>query len=307
MTGHCSFVSGREKFSERIKFANQEGSALIITLLLVTILVALITDFVYETYIDVSALSNWSNTQRASFIAKSGQNISSYFISEVNKRAYTPVKEIALPVDRDLGSNTDLTIIVEDENSRFNINSIIYPNGLTNEKALSSLKKLFEYLNINPNLSLIIADWIDPDREPRLADSEDASKNTFLWSIDELKLVEGIDKNIFNTIERYITVYGNSQININSAELPVLVSLSEEITEDLARRIINYRESTPFENKNYIVRVSGFESIGIKILDRITVKAYGFRVTARATVNEITRVIESVMDSRLNVLFWREG
>ncbi len=79
------------------------------------------------------------------------------------------------------------------------------------------------------------------------------------------------------------------------------------MTEDLAKQIIYYRESTPFENINNIVRVSGLEAIGILIQDRITVKGSHFTVVAQATVYEITRVIESVIDTSMNIHFWREG
>jgi general secretion pathway protein K len=287
--------------------ANQNGSALIVTLLLITILVAIVVDFVYEVYIDSSALSNWGNAQKASLIARSGQTLSSRYLAELKKHTYTDLREVTLPIEKVFGTNTTLVVKIEDESAKFNINSIIYPNGLTNKKALLSLKKLFEYLNINPDLALIIADWIDPDSEPRMTDSENVSKNTFLWSIDELKLIEGINNDIFNKIKPYITVHSNNQININTAELPVLVSLSEDMTEDLAKRIIEYRKISPFESASHIVRVSGLEAIGIKILDRITAKSSYFRVTAVATVNGITRIIESVIDTSRKIHFWREG
>ena len=299
-------VHGSGRRGDR-ELLNKEGSALIITLLLISILVGLVVDFVYDVYIDSSSLSNWSNAQRASLIARSGQNISTEYIALAKESSYTYVREIEMPVPGDFGAGAFLSIKVEDENSKFNINSIIYPNGMTNEKALASLKKLLEYLNINPNLSLAIADWIDPDKEPRLADSEDAAKNTFLWSVDELQLIEGVDKGIFRKVSPYITVYGNSQININTAALPVLVCLSEDMTVALAKQIIDYRETTPFEKTTSVVNVPGLETIGIKILDRITVKASNFRVTAKATVNDISRVIESVMDTSMKIHFWREG
>jgi general secretion pathway protein K len=290
-----------------IKKHEENGSILIITLLLISILIALVVNFVYAVFIDTSSMSNWSNAQRASFIARSGQNLSTEYIKEIAQYSFTYEREVAIPVEHDFGPNILLEIYVEDQNSKFNINSIVYPNGLTNEKALSSLKKLFEYLKINSDLPLIIADWIDPDSEPRLSDSENSSKNTFLWCADELKFIEGIDTTIFKAISPYITVYGSNEININTAELPVLVSLSNDMTEDLANRIIYYREGAPFENKNHIVRVSGLEAIGIQILDRITVKTSSFGITAQATVNEITRIIESVVDSSMQVQFWREG
>jgi general secretion pathway protein K len=297
----------RNRSSAQLSRGSQEGSALIVTLLLVTILVALVVNFVYDVHIDMSTVSNWSYAQKASFIARSGQNLSTRYISELNKESYSSERVAELPIERDLGSNVDLSVTVEDENAKLNINSIIYPNGKTNEKHLVSLQKLIEYLNINPDLALIIADWIDPDSEPRLSDSENSAKNEFLWSLDELRLVDGMNNKIFDKLSPYITIFGNAQVNINTADLPVLASLSRDMNEEFAQRIIYYRENSPFENKNHIVRVSGMEAIGIKILDRIGVSASHLRVTSRATVNDITRVIESVIDTSSEIHFWREG
>jgi general secretion pathway protein K len=296
-----------KRFEQFNLFNNNSGSALIITLLLVSILVGLVVNFVYEVYIDTSTLSNWSNAQKASLIAKSGQTLGALHLKEVKENQYTHESELKLPVDKEFGVNTVLSIKIEDENAKFNINSIIYPKGTTNKSALSSLKKLFEYLNINPDLSLLIADWIDPDSEPRLPDSEDAAKNTFLWSINELKVIKGVDRDIFDKISPYLTVSGNSLININTAELPVLVSLHNDMTETLAKRIIDYRIDSPFENRYSIQRLSGFETIGQLIPKKITVKSSSFRIVAEAKVNEITRIIESVMDTSMSVHFWREG
>ncbi len=290
------------------ELTNRKGSALLITLLIITILTSLTVEFAYDVYISTGALSNWADAQRASLIAKSGQTLSSKNLMSVQKHPYTSAAEVNLPIEEKFGPDTNLTVNIDDENSKFNINSIIFPNGLTNENALSSLKKLFEYLNINPSLALTIADWIDPDREPRLRDSEYRAKNSELWSVDELKLINGIDKKTFETIRPFITVYGeDKKININTAKLPVLISLHKDMTETIAKRIIDYRESMPFEDEAQIVRVSGLETIGPLLLGRITVKSSCFRVISTAIVNEITRSIESVLDTSMKVLYWREG
>jgi type II secretory pathway component PulK len=191
----------------------------------VAILVALTVEFAYDVYIDTSALSNWSNAQKASLIAKSGQTLSARYLTEVKNYSYTNIKAIEMPVEKDLGPGLGLIIRIEEENSKLNINDIINTNGTTEDDAFSPLKKLFDHLNINPDLPLIIADWIDPDSEPRLAGSEDTAKNNFLWCVDELRSIGGVDKEIFNAISPFITVHGNGNVNINTAELPVLVSL----------------------------------------------------------------------------------
>jgi len=285
---------------------NQRGSALIITLLLLAILTTLTVEFAYEVYIDTAALSNWTNSQRASIIARSGQNFISNYLKDINKFSYTFVGEINMPVEKDFGADSALLIKIEDENAKFNINTIIEPNGTDNSETLNSLKKLFEYLNIDSNIALAVADYIDPDHEPRLRDSEDVAKNTNLWSIDELKSIHGIDDKIFETIKPYITIYSTGLININTAKLPVLVSL-KDMTEELAKRVIDYRETLPFESTNQIVKVSGMETVGVSLMGRITVKSLDFHVTTTATVSEITRIIESAMDISGNVKFWREG
>ena len=286
---------------------NQRGSALIITLLIITLLVSITVEFAYEVFVGTSALSNWRSAQKASLTAKSGQALSAQYIKDIAKLPYTRISEISLPVTKDFGDGTALTVNIVDENSKFNINSIIFQNGLTDEKALASLKKLFEHLNIRPSIALAIADWIDPDLEPRLKDSEYKAKNSYLWSIDELKLIDEIDEETFKTVNPFLTVHGNGQININTAGLPVLISLHDDITETAAKRTIDYRETAPFENTTDLQRVSGMETMGPLLLGKITVKSSNFRVVATATVNDITREVESVMETSLMVHYWREG
>ncbi|MBI5665616.1 MAG: type II secretion system minor pseudopilin GspK [Nitrospirae bacterium] len=291
--------------------SDQKGSALIITLLLITVLTGLVVNFVYEVYIDSSSLSNWGNAQKASLIAKSGQVIGTEFIREIKKETYTYIREVELPVTQDFGPGVSLSIVIEDENSRFNINSLIRDDGLTeNTEAIASLKNMLEYLNINTNLALSIADWIDIDSEPRLHNSEDLAKNDFLWSIDELRLIEGVTKDVFDKMSPYITAYKDSstaipQININTAEIPVLMGIHSGISEITAKNIIEHRKVAPFEQEGSIGDVPGMQ--GLAIYDRIDVKPTIFKVTSTATVNEITRIIESVIDSNSKIQFWREG
>jgi len=296
---------------------DQNGSAIIITVLIVSILVALVVEFAYEVYIDTAALSNWTNAQKASLVAKSGQTLCSEYISEyINMmKENNTQSEVERPVERDLGPNTQLTLKIEDENAKFNINSIIFEkNGKPNERNLDCLKRLFKYLNINPRLAMIIADWIDPDSEPGegLSDSEVNVKNAYLSTVEELKLIQGVDKSTYDKIIPFITVHGNRLININTAKLPVLMSLDDDMSEPVAQRIIDYRETTPFENTADIVRVQGMEKIGqtlqcdLKWGCVITAKCGNFKIISEATVNEITRIIESVMDTSGKIQFWRE-
>ncbi len=286
---------------------NQRGSALIITLLIVSLLVGLVVNFIHDTYIDSASLSNWSNAQKASLIAKSGLTLSSNFLKRLPGFPTTTTRETVIPVFFDFGPGSNLIIKAEDESSKFNINSLRFQKGTIDTDALTLLQKMFESLKINPDVALAIADWMDTDLDPRLPNSENTSKNLSLWSLDELKLIDEIDEETFNKISPYLKVHGDNTININTAELPVLISLHKDMTEALANTIIEHRENAPFTDPGHVQRLSGFGSIGIEIKNNITVRGTNFRITAIATINEITRIIETVMDTSMNIYFWREA
>lgn len=284
---------------------NQSGAALLITLLIVSILTGLVVDFAYEVYIGTSSLSNWSNAQKASLTAKSGQALASNLLKELPPISQS---EALLPIEKSFGENTTLTVKLEDEEAKFNVNTIIRSDGSTYLDVLKSLQKLFESLNINPDIAIYIADWIDTDSTPGQGanGSEDNAKNAALWSIEEIKFIKGIDKETFDKISPFLTVYGGKQININTAKLPVLCSLNG-VDETLAKKIIYYRESTPFKNTESMVSIPDLKSIGTTLKGKVIFKSSTFRVTATATVDEITRVIESVVDPSVNIRYWREG
>jgi type II secretory pathway component PulK len=291
-----------EPVAEQSPVPDNRGSALIITLLLITILVGLVVNFVYEVYMDSSAVSNWSSAQRASYIAKSGQNIAVSFIKQVKLYPPTNIREIALPVAIDFGPASSLAVLVEDENSKYNINNLL------DDVSVNSLKKLFEYLKINPDIVLSIADWRDPDSDPRMPESEDLAKNGEFWSIDELKLIKGVDNEVFDKISPYLTATNNWvswKININTAELPVLI-VFKGMTETLAERIIDYRKDSPFETVAQLQNISGMESISINFEGKSDVRSENYRVITRAVVNEVTRIIESIVDTSSRIYFWRE-
>jgi len=277
------------------------GTALIIILLLLSILTGIAVEFAYSVYINTSSLTNWINAQKASLLCRSGQRIVAHYINR-----YPDMIPHGMTLPLSLGDEGSISVGIEDENSKLNINRIIYPNGSTNKESLASLKRLLRYLDIDPDIALRIADWIDPDMEPRVAGSEDRAKNSYLWSIDELRLIDGIDQETFMTIRPYITIYGDGMININTARLPVLVSLSDEMTEALAEKIIYYRETTPFKDRTDILKVSGLEAIGITIQGRITVRGDFYMLSLRADVHGVKRLIESVIDRSGTIHYWRE-
>lgn len=285
---------------------NEKGIVLIVVLLITALLVAMVVEFAYNVYTTTSASYNYKDRQNLSFLAKSGINIAASFISNISTD-YTYPGKIVYSTDKlDKDFEGDVTIEVEDENAKFNVNTIAYDNGLVNKDKYEMFKRLLSSLSLDEDLANRILDWIDKDKEPHLTDSESGAKNAPLYSVDELLMIPEFPKSAYKKLSPYITVYSNGLININSAEKPVLMCLSEDITEDLAQRIISYREITPFKEKSDILKVAGFETIGISIMGRITVKGKEFDIISTASKGGIKSIIQCVLNDSGKIDYWKE-
>ena len=292
-------------------FQNSKGIALVLTLMVLAIIFAMVVEFSYEIYISTSALHNWQISQRLSLLAKSGVKLATTTVGDRALRypyTYPGILEIS-PANPLEGYAGILSLRVEDENSKFNLKSLIFPNGTLNAEARNSLMRLLKALGLNPEIADRIIDWVDPDKEPRLQDSENGAKNRNLDSLDEILLIPGIGKENCERLLPYVTIYGSDVININGAQIPVLMSLSDSIDKGMAERVIRYRENLPFERPTDILKVAGFETIGQKLMGRISVQGTTFRIISTAREGDIKRVIESVIEmpgeSSL-VRYWKE-
>jgi general secretion pathway protein K len=294
--------------------SDRRGMALILTLLVITIITAMVVEFAYGVYINTNVLHNWQTAQRLSIAAKSSIRFGARLISEnTSLLTYTYPGHIdisqKIPFEEIDGT---VYLRIEDENSKFNLNSLVGQNGLLNTDSRAALLRMLSVLEINNEIADRIIDWIDPDSEPRLHDSEKSAKNGHLDSVDELLLIPGLDKETYDKLRPHITIYGSAYgmflININGAEAPVLMSLSDSITREMAERVIKYRKATPFEKIQDIYSVAGFDINTLSLAD-IIVKGTAFRIHSTAHSGNIKRVVESVIDisgSSRTVRHWKE-
>ena len=296
---------------------SEKGMAVVLTLLILAMITAMVVEFVYGVYTTNAGLYNWREAQKLSLAAKSGISLTTKIISEnQNRYSYTYPGSVEMPVENILkGFSGKVVIRVVDENAKFNLNSLVWPNGTTNETAFDSFIRLLKNLNLDENIAYRVADWIDRDLEPRRRDSEEGAKNDYLDSVDELLLVKGIDSQTYDKLSPLVTVYGieqvyNNLININTASRAVIMSLDDNITEVLAERVINYRALEPFKGVSDLVKVAGFEGpLGQSLMNKITVKASNFRITSVAEEDRIKRIIECVIVVKgdgLLIDYWQE-
>ena len=311
---------------------DQRGFALIITLIVTSLLVALVVEFISEVYVDTTSRQSFVDAQKASLMAESGVTGAIGMLRFwLPQKTYTTLLDPwAKPMDipEEQGS---LRITVDDESAKFSLNHITLPAGTfnfgpagdTTEYYYGTAIRLFKKFNLPAtDLCDAIADWYDKDEITRPGGAESKwysnlkngypAKNGPLDTLEELALIKGFSSEVLDKLRPFITVLpvsADAPININTAPKELLTALDERINDSLAEQIIEYRKNSPFKFNSELVRVPGMEQIATGLMLRITAKSTLFRIRAEAEVNGTTRVIETVVNfsnTPPTTLYWRE-
>ena len=305
---------------------DERGFALVLTLIITTLLVALLVEFVNEVYVDTASHHNFIAAQQASILADSGTSGAVKMLQLVlSSQSYSSLSDRwAKPIVLEEEKGT-LQITIEEENAKLSLNHVALPNGTFDDAYYGMAVRLLKVLGLSPDLCDALADWVDENDSPHPAGAEStwysaqkppyAARNARMETLEELGLVKGFNGTTLEKLRPFVTVYAESPaapaapININTAPREVLLALHEQITDDLAKRIIDYRKTTPFKNPADLAKVAGLETIATALLTRIITKGSIYRIHSQAKVGETTRLIESVVQisgMQATVLYWRE-
>jgi len=301
-----------------IKKSSQSGFALVITLLITAVIVGLVVEVIYRVYLSSERVGNFTNSQRASILARAGVDLTQAGLEALLK--IEPHKTMDEGGWRFSHREEDsvVNITVFDELGKLSTR-VVYPKtGVHNDKLYPTYIRLLDILEQDDSLTETLADWIDRDDEPRPGGGEGIDyyqnlphpylpKNNYLGTAEELLMVKGYTPEVYKTVAPFITAYSvDGLVNINTASREVIMALSEEITEELAQSVIDFRNDTPFKDKSDIMQISGFETIGFALQDRIAVESRVFRVFSVAKTAEAVREVEAVIEVGGRVLYWRE-
>jgi len=308
---------------------DQRGFALVITLLITALLVALSAEFVDEVFVDTSARQNFTDGQQASIMAESGLTAARKLLDfGLGMQAYSSLADLdrlakMLRIEDEQGT---LQVTIEEESGKLNMNSIVDSFGKeTIYRPIA--ERLFKKLGLPLELLDTAADWIDKNDETRSGGAETpyyqtlkppyVAKNGKLDTFEELRLVKGFDGKTLERLRPYTTVYPDipnsptTPININTAPKELLASLDSKISDGLSQQIVDERKINPFTtNTDLGNRVSAMTALSQSLASNSIImqneKGAVFRLISRAQVKETTRVIESVVRSGGQILYWRE-
>ena len=324
MITYCNINKSRSRgFSVRslrpLKAQGQAGYALIITLFVTAMLVAVIVEFAYGVYIASERAAIFRDTQRAGLMAGNGVELAAKALDEMTKRRpHMTMPEEGLEFTR-VEDGMEVRIRVVDELSRLSTRVVYEKTGVENGPVSSQFSTLLLGLGLDPHLKDTLSDWIDADGEPRIHGGEVldyysalprpyAPGNGYVATVDELRMVKGFDAGAFNALSPYLSPYNIAGlVNVNTATKKVIMALSPEITEELADALLKRRLEVPFKDSSEIMKVPGFETLGFGLQGRITTESRVYRVFSEAVAGEAAREVEAVVEVGKGFLYWREG
>ena len=284
------------------KKKRESGMALVLVVLILSILTTMVVEFAYGIYVNTSLLDNWRRLQSVSLATESGMSIALEAKKEIKKYSTNMLfhgKELTFPNVVEEGINVSVSVI--DEASKLNINSIVNPDG-SETKQIEVLGRLLEALKLAPSLKDNMQDYI---YEPGYGKKP-------MESVDELLLVAGVDRAVYNSISPFVTVYGDDGlINVNTASAVVIESLSGDILEDDAEGIVDerFQDKKTYNTKDEFtdaLPLSSQEKAKVKLLINLEEGPYMIDATAydeNGMTRELRFVIKATGDM---VLYWRE-
>lgn len=321
---------------------DDEGITLILTVVIISIIVALTLQFNRSMWAELHSADNLKNSVKLGCIAKSGSNFALAVLeedafsndSDSMHDIWAEAEEYSI-YSTTLFEDGGFVVKIKDLSGRIQINQLIKLdneeyvfNPLQKEiitRLLESEEFELESDDIDGMLDAI-KDWIDPDdiitgfggAESFYYESLEnpyKCRNAPLESIEELILIKGITRELFygsedrRGLSEFLTVFGEGKININTASSLVIASLSEDIDPEMVDEIIAYREN----EENDLSSIGWYKAAlntneDYIASELITTASSYFDVESRGTIGARTKIIDIVVERKNkipNILTWK--
>jgi len=317
---------------------DNRGMALILTILIISLIVALTLQFNTSMRSNLYAAANLRDGIKLRCIARSGFNGALAVLYEdaasgnvdtlretwAHARIFSENSASLFDEGRFLVEITDLS-------GRIQINQMVDKDGKYSD---SQKRILTRFLNspefdLEPeevdNIVDAIKDWIDQDSETTRFGAENAyyqtlekpytCKNAPIEFIEELLFVKGITKELFYGsrerlgISYYLSPHGNGMININTADPLVLRALSDQIEQDLSEDMVIYRENedNDLSEPGWYKNVPGMSHVTIDPTLLTTSSNY-FEITSAGLKGTMSKRVMGVVERKegaIKILSWR--
>lgn len=289
--------------------ARQEGVALLLVLALTAAVVAVVATAQYRAALEVRRTTNLVFADQALAYHLGAEDWTAHLLRRDAEDDATvddlteawAQQGVVLPIEggRMVGAVADLQ-------GRFNVNNLVKADGTVDEVALAQYKRLLDALGVaeTDRIAAATVDWIDPDQDPRPPlGAEDSSylrrdpayrtaDAPLLW-VGELRAVDGVDAATWAVIAPHLAALPRgTAINVNTATLPVLQSLSEDARGAPLDEVLARQRDAPFSSVQEFSAAYGRAVPNGLALD---VRTSHFELRTTVAIEGITSTMYSVL------------
>lgn len=320
---------------------NNRGIALMITILVISLIMAITLQFNRSMRVKMQASANIRDGVKLTYIAKSAFNAARALLmadaqdgdNDTLMEDWAKAEMLAAFSASVFEGGDQFTLKINDHSGRIQLNSLIKGNDSAGWKynddqrdILERFLKLEDFGLEDEAVALIEAlrDWLDPDDDEIGLDGAEntyyqgledpySCKNGRLESVEELLLVKGFTREILYGgedragIAKFLTPYGDGTINVNTAAPEVLMSLDYGIDYELATQMVAHRDDE--DNESDLEKVDWF----VDLLPDDDVRA-AFRggkknlIDVSSSYFEIEAVgMQDTMRRKINSVLHRQG
>ncbi len=283
----------------------QKGVALITAMIIFALAAIVAADLAWDNALDVRRTRMQLMRDQAVQVALGAESwIASILRQDLSESDTDHLGELwaselpPLPID-----GGDVFGVIEDLQGRFNVNNLVGDDGEVDEASLEQFRRLLTYLELDPRLAGIIADWLDPNLDAAFPDgAEDPiytgfvppyrAANQPISSIGELAAIEGMNKIAFDTLEPHIAALpGRTTVNVNTATPFVLQSLDENISPGDVEGLVSEREAGGFSS----VETTFSSLVTPEVLNTLSESTSYFRLKVTVRIDTVRVTLYSVL------------
>ena len=312
---------------------NQNGMALLLVLVIITLLTSLLMELSYSTLVDQRLTETFRDSTKAYYLAKGGI-AAGRMLLKADKNDYDSTDELWHTgiINYPVGQGA-VSVAITDLDGKLAINELVNGNN-PQTVVVDRFYRLFSSLEIEhladpAELVAALIDWLDSGNQnyqliqtdgldiPVSGAENDyyqglangySCKNGPLESMDELLLVKGFSQEVVNIVAPYLTVNGSNKININTASDKVLLSLSAQLDEQTIEVILEHRQDGPIEKITELESLLADEAYSIvKSLanqELLGTESRYYRIDSEAMVNDGRQRLVAEVDKKNNQLLF---
>ena len=369
-------MKNRHQIANDARNRDQEkGIVLVIVIIIISVLMILVTDLIYFTQIDTEISSNTRDEIKARYIAKSGVHVAagtlkarpleelSSLTAALGGQGGNPEGFWSISVPNFPVGQGSVSVTVTDERSKINLNSLVSRStNKVDRQVLTELTELFRILEVDETKSArfisSLINWTDAPLEGAENDQDSAGANGPFYAslenpykikdgpldtLQEIRMIDGMDDEFYNQIKDYVTVYPrDKKINFSTASKAVMIAaikgsavpavdgqgggaekeVDDDVAEQIAVQILEERKETPIITQQKVREIAKSVDETSEISAGLVGIALGsgeseiFTVRAVGSLGEETptkRIIEAVLkksrrdrEEVVDIVTWKE-